>query len=1058
MFSSPNSPEITNSPEIAALTIDEILSAAYEPLPPGEGDEALGRKRLARWIEISADGNQSAFLARLEREGRTLAWVVARLAGVRRRADVPEPHWVAGMHRMFDLLMHKSVTDHHNHIAFAPLLSPIVGAAAGDLWQSMPIDVISMIEPAAFDAVVDHLRRRLSNLCELPFYQALLDWRRSLVDAAKAGNADAEEQLMADSLKPFIQHLRSGGYAHLMSEKPVLFRLLAMLVDQWHTSYLTFFERLAKDRTTIASWLPDSIGHAPLSKITWGLSDPHNGGHSVLQLEFKNGGRVLYKPKDLRPDQFVQSIVASMANTGMPKALQTPEVVAMDGYGWTTFIEPIPCAVESEVASYYRHFGNWLAVFYALSTSDMHMENFIASSEHPVPVDFEMIMQGLRQRPKAVDDDTEAHWLASRFLENSVLSVGMLPAYVLGQDGSLISMGALEPSIYPVKVIDWESINTPRMLLKSATDRIEITSNLPSLDNQPVQIGRYKNEFLAGFVETMRYMADHNAALLQAVGTLQPQRLSIRKVIRPTRFYYMLLKRLYDHRNMGDSVAWSLEADFGARLFEWEGDTEQPWKLAASERRQLLELGIPHFTMSPGSNIIHDRHGPVTRLHLDLGPEVVGSRLASPTSISIDAQADIVRACLQMPVSGLRDTRQVADRLEFAEELRRVLLAQSFRAPRSIAWIGLNRVDHEVAAQMGTLGYDLYYGSTGISVFLAALAHAGNPSVKTQHLEVLRAAIKTLRSHKLGPLARAIGIGGAVGLGSIVYALTFVGDIAADPELFDAADACAHGITPELIEEDDRFDVVAGSAGACLALLSLYRRTGSEWLVERAKRCGNHLLNHRDPASGLWISSAFAGPLTGMAHGAAGFALAMSRLYAVTGYDRFRQVAQDCIEFENAHFDPACGNWIDLRSKHKDGETARPPNQWCYGAPGIGLSRLSMRADGAVSGEVLNADVEHALAATLKDNGGRNSGLCCGDSGHIEFLAVAAAKLERTDLMIAAQKRSDTLIDTWNNTRDLRWIGGTSAGNPGLFQGLSGVGFGALRAAGYQLPSPLAWE
>jgi hypothetical protein len=40
----------------------------------------------------------------------------------------------------------------------------------------------------------------------------------------------------------------------------------------------------------------------------------------------------------------------------------------------------------------------------------------------------------------------------------------------------------------------------------------------------------------------------------------------------------------------------------------------------------------------------------------------------------------------------------------------------------------------------------------------------------------------------------------------------------------------------------------------------------------------------------------------------------MSRLFALTGHARFREVVQDCVEFERKHFDSALGNWVDLRA------------------------------------------------------------------------------------------------------------------------------------------------
>lgn len=1046
--------------ESVALTIDELLSSAYEVLPEHERDAQLAQKRLERWIAIAADGVEANFTKRLERENRSREWVLERLGGVRRRAGIPEPDWVGKTRRVFEVLNHEAYfLSPHDELPFAPLLAPLVDQAASLLRAALPEVVAPCLAPAVFDGVVDHLRRRLVNLCELPFYEVLLGWRRGLVAAGRAGDEAAGRQLMAGTLRAFAAYLRSGGYSDLLREKPILFRLLAMLVDQWHDSYLTFFMRFAADRQHIARLLEQRGFDARVRRINWGASDPHNGGHSVFVVEFEDGHRVVYKPKDLGPDCFVASVVAALGRMGIPESLVVPEALVCDGYGWTRFVDSTPCADEQEVARYYRRFGAWLAIFHVLSTSDMHMENFIAQGGYPVPVDFEMVLQGLRQQPRSVDDDTRAHWLTMHFLENSVQSVGMLPAYVQGQDGSLISMGALEPSVYPVQVLQWNDVNTPRMLLRSATEHIEIASNLPTMDGQQVPVARFRSTFLSGFHETMHFMSIHRAAVLAAVDAAEPHRLKIRKVVRPTRFYYMLLKRLYDHRNMKDSIAWSLEADFVARLFDWDSDNEEPWKLAGSERRQLHELGIPHFTMQTPSNIIGDRHGPVTRLHVDLGLEITRSRLAALSPATIDVQADIVRACLQMPqVSRARtDDPVVAHPGSFAEMLRDELLRYSFRSPRSIAWMGLNRVDHEVAAQLGPLGHDLYHGSAGIALFLAALAKYGDPCAAEQCRQALRATIRLVHSTRLGPLSRALGVGGAVGLGSIVYALTFVSDMLSDAATLEAADACARAISPESIRADDRFDLVAGTAGACMALLALHKRTGAAWLVERAALCGDHLLDRRSAAPGMWISSAFTGPLTGVAHGAAGIALALSRLYSVTGENRYRQAAQDCIEFENRHFDVALGNWIDLRASPGNA-MARTPNQWCYGAPGIGLARLAMRTDGVVPKHLLDQDVERALAATLQDPGGRSAGLCCGDGGHIEFLSVAAVTLNRPSLRAAARERLARLQATWDRTGDLNWIGGTSAYNPGLFQGLAGVGFCVLRVGGVHLPSPLVWE
>ncbi|WP_420223752.1 type 2 lanthipeptide synthetase LanM family protein [Pigmentiphaga litoralis] len=1042
--------------EHSALTIDEVLSDDYEPLPAQAGDHALARKRLDRWITLCADNDPSVFEQRLARLNWARQTLLARLAGVRRRDHVKEPFWVSKTRHVLDVLLQGGINPAQQQLAFSPLLSPLVEDAVRVLRRSLPIDVSAIMTSRAFEGIVDHLRMRLGNLCELPFYDALLHWRRGLLSAAQGGDAAALAQLSDDSLDGFAEHMRTTGYAALFDQTPVLFRLIATLICQWQSSYRLFLLRLADDRPALQTWLPLAQNDALVSRVNWGLSDPHNEGLSVLGVEFSDGTKVLYKPKDLRPDTFVIQVVGELIQLGLPEQLLLPKALVREGYGWTTHIPPAACGTVDDVDTYYRRFGTWLAVFHLLSTSDMHMENFVASGAHPVPVDVEMILQGIRQRPRAVDEHSEAHWLATHALEKSVQSVGMLPAYVQGQNGGLISMGALEPSVYPVKVLKWDSINTPRMLLASQTDHIEINTNLPVLDGHPISVGRHKEAFFSGFVSTLRFIAGQERAGNTIRKALDAPPFIIRKVVRPTRFYYMLLKRLYDHRAMHDSVCWSMEADFVARFYDWEDHAERPWKLAASERRQLLDLGIPHFVMHTDANVISDGRGPVTRLHVELGHDVVRRRMTTLGPQEIAIQSDIVRACLQMPPTQASAFTDVQPGLPFVQMLGDALMSSSLRAESSVAWIGLTRVDHEVAAQLAPLGHDLYYGATGIAVFLAALALSGSPMAATDCRQVLAATMQTVRSARLAQLRRAIGIGGAVGLGSIVYGLTLTGEALADDGMLEAAASCASGITPEAIMDDRTFDLVGGASGACLALIALHRRRSDERLLERAVLCCDHLLAHREAKSGMWRSSAIPLPLTGVAHGAAGIALAFSRVYGLTGYERFRVAAQDCIAFEARHFDVVVGNWKDLRAGG-DQRTPRPPNQWCYGAVGIGLARLSMLKDDAVPCHVLNEDVDRALAATLADQGGRNSSLCCGDAGHIEFLVEVAGQRGRGDLMDVAQARAAALSNTWRRTGDLVWNGGHATWNPGLFQGVAGVGFSGLRALGIVLPSPLAW-
>src|SRR5207249_4146704 len=128
-------------------------------------------------------------------------------------------------------------------------------------------------------------------------------------------------------------------------------------------------------------------------------------------------------------------------------------------------------------------------------------------------------------------------------------------------------------------------------------------------------------------------------------------------------------------------------------------------------------------------------------------------------------------------------------------------------------------------------------------------------------------------------------------------------------------------------------DVLGGSAGAILGLLRLHRQTGSDDALERAVRCGRHLMDQPrvgPPGQRSWLTPGFTRPINGLSHGAAGFAYALGSLSSVIGSGEFAGAATECLAFENASFDAQRSNWPDLRS-----DPAAWRCKWCHGAPGI---------------------------------------------------------------------------------------------------------------------------
>jgi lantibiotic modifying enzyme len=264
-------------------------------------------------------------------------------------------------------------------------------------------------------------------------------------------------------------------------------------------------------------------------------------------------------------------------------------------------------------------------------------------------------------------------------------------------------------------------------------------------------------------------------------------------------------------------------------------------------------------------------------------------------------------------------------------------------------------------------------------------------------------------------------------------------------------------ITDDLIAADRQLDLLGGSAGALLALLRLHRQTGSDVALAGALRCGRHLLEV-DRVGPLgertWAARAFDGPVNGMSHGAAGYAYALSMLAASTGEDVYAEAAAECLAFEATTFDREHANWSDLRAGPRDVW----PCKWCYGAPGIGLARLATikhaprHADGCVD------DVHRALEAAQRGWPAATDTLCCGTLGTIELLGEASEVLHRAELGERADQQLLAVIQAASSCGGHRWSNGTSRFNLGLFRGIAGVGYTALRRADPKLPNLLTWE
>jgi lantibiotic modifying enzyme len=109
-------------------------------------------------------------------------------------------------------------------------------------------------------------------------------------------------------------------------------------------------------------------------------------------------------------------------------------------------------------------------------------------------------------------------------------------------------------------------------------------------------------------------------------------------------------------------------------------------------------------------------------------------------------------------------------------------------------------------------------------------------------------------------------------------------------------------------------------------------------------------------------------------------------------------------------------------------------------------------------GAVLKADVQGAVEGTRAAWPSSLDTLCCGTMGSVEFLCEAGDLLGRGDLLELARRELAGVLQYAADTGDYRWNSGERRFNLGLFRGIAGVGYTALRQVDPSLPNVLIFE
>ena len=1064
--------------------------------------------RLVRWCQVAARGDWEKFYRRMTWDNLDIQTVKAVLGG-EPVVSGNLPDWAVTLQQIiqksgsYGAHAHKgdNLLSDVKLVPFQEVLQPVILLARQKLitaiggYSSQDMECIEeQLCPEAYAALEISLINRIANISVTTLYD---EFSRSNPNRDKILSdmlGDNQDNLSREYYNEFVDLQLKDGLLSLFQTYPVLGRLLATTVMLWVDTVGEFIQRLKADRLEIETAF-EHFNKNPLGKVQEikpDLSDPHNGGRTVFALTFESELKLIYKPKNLDLEVAYNQLLDWCHKQGYSLDFKLEfkllQVLNKETHGWVECVEHLPCADLAAVGRFYQRAGAQLCLLYVLGATDFHCENLIANGEHLVLVDLETVMRPLVNRmeklPEVLAADRSA---ANTLIRDSVLSTAMLPQWQLSRNNAgdfskgsaydVSGLGSVDVQETDNRVPVWKYVNTDYMQLVYETFPLPVQKNVLLLNGETVIPNDYVDDIVLGFEQMYGFIMEHHTALKATSNPLAAfQTGSLRFLVRPTHFYSACLRESLAPAYLHDGVDWSIQLDLLARVYVEQNSKPEAWVLLHEETRALQQLDIPYFRTSTDSlDLTLGVQSPIKNIFKESGLSHVSSLLQRLSSDDLTLQVALIRDAFYAKIArgdstalaeGIAQESKInlispgdsEQLVEAAWQIAEVIASRAVRGVDEKAnWIGLIFKPGYDRYQLEILTETLYDGNYGITLFLAALTKVTGSNefrqLAVEALQPLHGFLQLAGSKTTKEFIAALGIGGAVGFGSLIYAGVKIGQLLELELPIADATRIAELISPSLIAQDTAYDIVSGGAGAILGLLALYGETGFRAILDKAILCGQHLLKHQNAAGG-WINF-YPVPLTGFSHGAAGIAYALLRLYAVTGDVAYKDAAVRAVAYENSVFSKEAGNWPDLRYSPE----SKFMTSWCHGAPGIGLARLGGLS--ILDTEEIRQDIEVALLSTHQYSKKGVDNLCCGEFGRLETLLVGATRLARPDLLESARSRAAQRIATARASGGYQLFPNLppTAFMPTFFLGASGIGYSLLRLA-YpdSLPSVLLWD
>lgn len=834
------------------------------------------------------------------------------------------------------------------------------------------------------------------------------------------------DQLEGDTPEErFLSFISKFNSKHFLTEffnkYIVLTRLLSTTTLFFITNIQQMLIRIFADEQELRNQF--GIHNFTIDSIKLGEGDTHQQGNTVSIITFSGDKNIVYKPKRLQINLAFNKLI-DWLNTQAILELRGVHTAVHDDYAYEEHIAYKPCSSLDEVESYYKRFGQLMAVIQLLNGTDIHMENLISHGQYPVIIDLETLIQ--QPMPLGKQESQSLKPLTDTLFHHVTRTLFLPTNGVKIEDPLKIDLSALNgrQKKFEFKVLQPVNQGTDQLKYDYQDFELEGANNLPFIKNNDLIIDykMYRDQIIEGYRDVCTVFLKNKESLLQEGSVLYHFRgVHTRCLFRDTSQYANIMMHLHHPEMLMD-------------MLDREKAIENMWsfpytdrKLNQAESLDMMVEDIPiFFSVSDKPNILTSTNEVITDFYTINSFDYFIQTIRNLTEHEINKQISIIHLhygdfseyriqtnkALQYSNSAIKDlSRHRIDFIKEAENIAERIMQTAF-TENTLSWIIPYESERDVWSLI-PIREDFYNGVGGIYLMFHFLYQ------KTRN-EKYAFFINQILEHY--PVDQAtqfeLGLSGYPGL---FYAFSLIEDYGANKlkitKMINQYCEQFEKLPESHIESKLQFDYLNGYTSLIHALLRFYKRRKDQKFIQLAIKLSNLLINKLENIESI---------NSGFGHGISSYALTLFKMGEITKLPQYTNKAIALIKDANQRID----------------ETHQAMS-WCHGYIGEGIARIVMEPwlhnldDTIIQASILNKAKNDQLLF--------NDCMCHGNMGITELFLTHYIVTKDKDSFELARNIASEVIHLKQANGQYKLMDINEYPDVSLFTGLAGIAYQLLR-------------